>query len=114
VRVCRAVQNAGEFVVTFPRAYHSGFSNGFCVGEAVNFAIGDWFPFGVDCCARYRRLRQPPILPHEELVCREAAHLIGGYLPEELATPRTRLPRPALSHNPLSQISRWSKVSNAG
>ena len=79
VKVCRAVQNVGEFVVTFPRAYHSGFSNGFCVGEAVNFAIGDWFPFGVDCCMRYRHLRQPAILPHEELVCREAGFLIGAH-----------------------------------
>ena len=40
VRVCRAVQAPGEIVVTFPRAYHAGFSNGFSLGEAANFALG--------------------------------------------------------------------------
>ena len=42
VRVARAVQEVGDFVVTFPRAYHAGFGNGFQVGEAVNFGMGGW------------------------------------------------------------------------
>jgi hypothetical protein len=71
------VQHPGHFIVTFPRGYHAGFSNGYCVGEAVNFAMHDWYQYGADAALRYRRLRQPPILPHEQLVCKEAALLIG-------------------------------------
>ncbi|CAG7897692.1 unnamed protein product [Brassica rapa] len=44
--VYKVVQRLGEFIVTFPMAYHAGFSHGFNCGEAVNFAMGDWFPFG--------------------------------------------------------------------
>ncbi|KAK9272983.1 hypothetical protein L1049_003363 [Liquidambar formosana] len=72
VPVFKAVQMPGEFVITFPRAYHAGFSNGFNCGEAVNFAIGDWFPFGAAASQRYALLSRMPILPYEELLCKEA------------------------------------------
>ncbi|KAK9842710.1 hypothetical protein WJX74_001062 [Apatococcus lobatus] len=75
VKVYRMVQYPGELVITFPRAYHSGFSNGFNVGEAVNFATGNWFPYGADACERYRHLARLPVLPHEQLLCQEARHL---------------------------------------
>lgn len=39
VPVCRLQQLPGQFVVTFPKAYHAGFSYGFNCGEAVNFAV---------------------------------------------------------------------------
>nr|GFB86920.1 JmjC domain-containing protein [Tanacetum cinerariifolium] len=55
-----------------PRAYHAGFSHGFNCGEAVNFAIGDWLPLGSIATRRYALLNRTPLLPHEELLCKEA------------------------------------------
>ncbi|KAI3694337.1 hypothetical protein L1987_77301 [Smallanthus sonchifolius] len=72
VPVYKAVQNPGEYVITFPRAYHAGFSHGFNCGEAVNFAIGDWFPLGSLAAHRYSLLNRTPLIPHEELLCKEA------------------------------------------
>ncbi|XP_019423569.1 PREDICTED: lysine-specific demethylase JMJ706-like isoform X2 [Lupinus angustifolius] len=72
VPVYKAVQKPGEFIITFPRAYHAGFSHGFNCGEAVNFAMGDWFPLGATASRRYALLNRAPLLPHEELLCKEA------------------------------------------
>lgn len=44
----KITQEAGEFVITFPYAYHSGFNHGYNIAEAVNFALPRWIPFGVN------------------------------------------------------------------
>ena len=116
VPVYRAVQKPGEFVVTFPRAYHSGFSHGkisyaitcshllsktiqhlessilfydllktieqmsgFNCGEAVNFATSEWFPLGAVASQRYALLKRIPVLPYEELLCKETTFFTNEF-----------------------------------
>ncbi|KAL9264700.1 Lysine-specific demethylase REF6-like protein, partial [Drosera capensis] len=68
VSCCRLVQNAGEFVVTFPRAYHSGFSHGFNVGEASNIATPEWLRFAKEAAIRRASINYPPMVSHFQLL----------------------------------------------
>ncbi|KAG6373774.1 PLU-1-like protein-domain-containing protein [Boletus reticuloceps] len=68
VRVYACNQRAGEFVITFPKAYHAGFNHGLNFNEAVNFALPDWLPYGRDCVQRYREHRKLPVFSHDELL----------------------------------------------
>ena len=75
VMVCKTLQYEGEFVVTFPRAFHGGFSLGPNVGEAVNFATRDWISYGSDANERYRSFSRPAVFSHERLTFTMANHL---------------------------------------
>jgi len=75
VGVYKTLQYAGEFVVTFPRAFHGGFSLGPNVGEAVNFATHDWIAFGSDANERYRSFARPAVFSHDRLTFTMANHL---------------------------------------
>ncbi|KAJ3157751.1 hypothetical protein HDU89_000129 [Geranomyces variabilis] len=68
VQVVGCDQRPGEFVITFPRAYHAGFNHGFNFAEAVNFALPNWLPYGLDCVGRYQFHRKQPVFSHDELI----------------------------------------------
>ncbi|TMS19459.1 Lysine-specific demethylase 5B [Larimichthys crocea] len=72
VPIYRTNQCAGEFVITFPRAYHSGFNQGFNFAEAVNFCTMDWMPIGRNCVSHYRELSRYCVFSHDEMVCNMA------------------------------------------
>ncbi|KAH7314592.1 hypothetical protein KP509_21G010000 [Ceratopteris richardii] len=68
VPCCRLVQNAGDFVVTFPRSYHQGFSHGFNCGEAANFASPAWLEVAKDAATRRAAMDCLPMLSHQQLL----------------------------------------------
>ncbi|XP_027354760.1 lysine-specific demethylase JMJ18-like [Abrus precatorius] len=68
VPVYRTVQHSGEFVITFPRAYHSGFNCGFNCAEAVNVAPVDWLMHGQNAVELYSLQRRKTSLSHDKLL----------------------------------------------
>ncbi|KAG2174221.1 hypothetical protein INT43_004242, partial [Umbelopsis isabellina] len=81
-------QRPGQFVVTFPQAYHSGFNHGFNFCEAVNFAPYEWVEYGQECAKRYKQYKRHPCFSHDELLIttalndKNAEH--AGWLKEAL------------------------------
>ncbi|KAK9124223.1 hypothetical protein Sjap_013825 [Stephania japonica] len=65
---CRLVQNPGEYVVTFPRAYHVGFSHGFNCGEAANFGTSQWLKVAKEAAVRRAAMSYLPMLSHQQLL----------------------------------------------
>ncbi|CAN6208876.1 unnamed protein product [Urochloa humidicola] len=76
VPVYRCVQHEGEFVLTFPRAYHAGFNCGFNCAEAVNVAPIDWLPIGQNAVELYREQARKITISHDKLLLGAAREAI--------------------------------------
>lgn len=63
IRVCETLQQEGEFIITFPNAYHGGFNTGLNIAEAVNFAPLNWLRYRRRACLRYVNHRKQQVLP---------------------------------------------------
>ncbi|KAE8673422.1 Lysine-specific demethylase JMJ18 [Hibiscus syriacus] len=93
VPVYRVVQHSGEFVLTFPRAYHSGFNCGFNCAEAVNVAPVDWLENGQLAVELYSEQHRKISLSHDKLLLGSARqairalrelHVLGNETPGNL------------------------------
>lgn len=76
VPVHRVVQHSGEFVLTFPRAYHSGFNCGFNCAEAVNVAPVDWLEHGQNAVELYSKQCRKTSLSHDKLLLGSALEAV--------------------------------------
>lgn len=47
IKVNKVVHHEQEFMITYPYGYHAGLNYGYNVAESVNFAIDEWFEFGL-------------------------------------------------------------------
>ncbi|KAI3721664.1 hypothetical protein L2E82_32681 [Cichorium intybus] len=79
VPVFRCVQNPGEFILTFPRAYHSGFNCGFNCAEAVNVAPVDWLPHGHNAIELYREQGRKTSISHDKLLLGAARDAVKAH-----------------------------------
>ncbi|KFD65775.1 hypothetical protein M514_07662 [Trichuris suis] len=72
VNIYTVMQESGQFVLTFPRAYHAGFNHGLNCAEEVNLFPADWISIGRECIANYKESRRTCVFSHDELICRIA------------------------------------------
>ncbi|KAH8656944.1 hypothetical protein BGZ60DRAFT_531809 [Tricladium varicosporioides] len=47
IKVNKIVHHPGEFVITYPYGYHSGYNLGYNCAEAVNFGLEPWLKYGL-------------------------------------------------------------------
>ncbi|KAK5960760.1 histone demethylase PWA37_002197 [Arxiozyma heterogenica] len=55
----KVIQYPGEFIITFPQCYHSGFNTGYNLNEAVNFTTDFWLDFGMRAVSDYKYIGKP-------------------------------------------------------
>ncbi|GMM47590.1 histone demethylase [Pichia kluyveri] len=56
IPIYETIQRPGEFIITFPKVYHSGFNYGFNVNEAVNFTLPLWIPYSTTAIKDYEKV----------------------------------------------------------
>ncbi|XP_010528755.1 PREDICTED: putative lysine-specific demethylase JMJ16 isoform X2 [Tarenaya hassleriana] len=79
VPVYRCIQSAGEFVLTFPRAYHAGFNCGFNCAEAVNVAPVDWLSHGQIATELYCQQGRKTSISHDKLLLGAAREAVKAH-----------------------------------
>jgi histone demethylase JARID1 len=68
VEVFTIVQEPGDIILTFPKGYHAGYSEGFNCNEAVNFVLPDWIQYSRECVEMYRKYARESILSHDRFI----------------------------------------------
>jgi jumonji domain-containing protein 2 len=70
----KITQEPGEFMITFPYGYHSGYNHGFNIAESTNFASPRWVEYGKRAVKCYCR---------KDAVCISMENFVEKYQPEK-------------------------------
>ena len=70
IRIYKTYQRPGDYICTFFKAYHAGFSQGFNIGEAVNFVCPESLHIIKQAQENYakRNEKKPSVISLEWLV----------------------------------------------
>ncbi|CAG7834068.1 unnamed protein product [Allacma fusca] len=68
VSLYRAIQNPGEFLVVFPKAFTSAICTGYVVSESVCYAPNEWLDTAPKTFDDIRNSKEPPVFPLEKLL----------------------------------------------
>lgn len=55
IPIYRTDQHPGDYIITFPKVYHAGFSHGFNCAEAVNITIPEWIKYCKEAVSDYAK-----------------------------------------------------------
>ncbi|KAG2373043.1 hypothetical protein C9374_012889 [Naegleria lovaniensis] len=78
VPVYKLHHEPGTIVVTFPRAYHAGFNQGFNIAESVNFTSCSWLQYNRLAMSKYYECKRPTTFPSEQLIISAATSILSG------------------------------------
>lgn len=78
VPVYKLHHEPGTIVVTFPRAYHAGFNQGFNIAESVNFTSYSWLQYNRLAMSKYYECKRQTTFPSEQLIISAATSILSG------------------------------------
>lgn len=84
IEVNKMVHNEGEFVITFPFGYHSGYNLGYNCAESVNFATDAWLDYGRDAM-KCNCIPDAVWINVDDIIARLNGDIVDG--PYDLPTP---------------------------
>ena len=72
IPVYKTVQEEGDIIIMYPKAYHAAFNTGFSITEAVDFAIPEWLPYARQATEAYYAMGKRPLLNVIDLILLKA------------------------------------------
>jgi protein Jumonji len=68
IRMCRVVQQQGQFIVVFPQCFTATVGCGYSIAEHISYASPDWIPLGFEASKILENSNHPELFSTDELL----------------------------------------------